>query len=184
MESVRGSASLESLGTRCQTDLGSKKLTYGNVINLMKPFAELVSCASISTQESLMKGFQGLYSAATMGMSNNSLCIDTTLHDHLRAFQSSMNDRQKDNRKRPPEASSTGNGDFQRRNNVTNIHRPAKSRLRSSLESKKKKGSKNKPVVSVMKRDTLNEDKAVRTCGCTKNIWLIRIKLIHSNLDY
>jgi len=62
-ETFGESSTFESVGTNRQTDLGSKKkLTYGNVINLMKPYAELVSCASISTQDSLMKGFQGLYS--------------------------------------------------------------------------------------------------------------------------
>jgi len=81
-----------------------KKLTYSNVINLMKPYAEMVSSASLLKQDALMKGFQGLYLAAMMVMSNNCLCVENTITDHVCAFKSGNSKILPGNRKCPPES--------------------------------------------------------------------------------
>jgi len=129
------------------------QITFGNVIKMMKPYTEMVASASIFDQTELMKGFQGLYSAAMMSKSNGEMSLENTLSQHLGAFNNSIGNVETNNRKRPPEElpqgimmeGATSMGNFQRRNNVINNHRPNKGRMRSALESRL---TKQKPVAT------------------------------------
>ena len=78
-DGMDGSADVVADGDHCwhnnnnlltqQTNNGPKpkKLTYVAVMNLMKPFAELVSNVTVANQGVLVSGFNGLVIAATFG---------------------------------------------------------------------------------------------------------------------
>lgn len=63
-----------------------KKMSYVAVVNLMKPFAELVSTTTIANQGVLVSGFNDLVTAATLGLSGACHLLQTCMSDHLVAF--------------------------------------------------------------------------------------------------
>ena len=64
----------------------NKKMTFGQAMNMMKPFAELIVAANLTTQDTLVKGFNGLLSAASMGVSSAGVSIEQCMSQHLNAF--------------------------------------------------------------------------------------------------
>ena len=132
----------------------NKKMTYGQAMKMMTPFAELIVAANLTTQDTLVKGFNGLLSAASIGTTSAGVSIGQCMSQHLNAFSTSMDTSTELQNKREATAMTvnelqgnaksagcTFEGNFSRRNNVTNTHRAKKQRLKSSSEPKRTKGN-------------------------------------------